>query len=148
MVHFDDPSDSPTGWVNQHLRRYVTSHGEKGHEWRPGVPTLLLTTVGRRSGKARRTPLIYVRDGDRYAVVASNGGSDTAPQWYRNLAAEPRVRFQVGAEIFDGLARTASPEEKSRLWSAVTDVWPDYDTYQRRTSREIPVIILESDANR
>ena len=141
MDVLDDPIDPPAGWQRRHIDRYVATGGAEGHIWR-GVRTLLLTTAGRRSGKARRTPLIYGRDGDRYLVVASNGGSHEPPEWYRNLSAQPRVRLQVGAERFDALAHTASPEEQARLWPTMTAIWPDYDAYQRRTERRIPVVVL------
>ena len=111
--------DSPVGWVNQHIRGYVESDGEKGHRWR-GVDTLLLTTRGRKSGKLRRTALIYGRDGDRYVVVASKGGAAKHPQWYLNLATDPEVSVQVGAEKFTARARTAGAEEKPALWRTMT----------------------------
>jgi deazaflavin-dependent oxidoreductase (nitroreductase family) len=136
-------SDSPTGWVARHIRRYVESHGTKGHEWRPGVYTLLLTTRGRRSGKRRRTALIYGRDGDRYVVVASVGGAAKHPAWYLNLREHPEVEVQVGAERFTARARTAGADEKPRLWSLMTSIWPAYEGYQRKTRRDIPVVILE-----
>jgi deazaflavin-dependent oxidoreductase (nitroreductase family) len=142
MANLDDPIDPPGGWQRDHLRRYVESNGAEGHLWRDGTPTLLLTTVGRRSGKARRTPLIYGRDGDRYLVVASKGGADDPPEWYLNLRTEPQVRLQVGPDVFDATATTATPEEKARLWPVMTAVWPDYDAYQTRTRREIPVVVL------
>ena len=135
--------DSPVGWVNRHVQRYVASGGEKGHEWRPGVPTLLLTTRGRKSGLLRRTALIYGRDGDSYVVVASQGGDPTHPAWYLNLSADPRVHVQVRAEEFDARARTATPEERARLWPEMARIWPAYDSYQRSTRREIPVVILD-----
>ena len=134
--------DSPTGWVNAHVRRYVESDGESGHDWR-GVPTLLLTTTGRKTGRLRRTALIYGRDGDRYLVVASEGGADVHPFWYRNLEANPDVDVQVGAERFPAKARTATEEEKPSLWSTMASIWPAYDDYQARTDRNIPVVILE-----
>lgn len=141
MSDLDDPIDPPGGWQRDHTERYVATDGADGHQWR-GVNTLLLTTRGRRSGKARRTPLIYGRDGDDYLVVASAGGQPKHPSWYLNLRADPRVRLQVGAEKFDAVARTASPEEKARLWPVMTGIWPAYDDYQRKTSREIPLVIL------
>ena len=98
------------------------------------MPTLLLTTRGRRSGRPRRTPLIYGRDGDDYVVVASAGGGPTAPAWYLNLSADPRVRVQVKDDVFDAVARTASAEEKARLWPVMTAIWPAYDEYQAKTS--------------
>jgi deazaflavin-dependent oxidoreductase (nitroreductase family) len=142
MSDLDNPTDPP-GWAGDHVRRYVETGGAEGHERRPGVHTLLLTTRGRRSGKARRTALIYGRDGDRYAVVASKGGADEHPQWYRNIVADPRVRVQVGPERFAALARPATPDEKAQLWPIMTGIWPDYDEYQTRTDRDIPVVVLE-----
>ena len=135
--------DSPSSWVNEHIREYVDSAGEQGHEWRPGVPTLLLTVRGRESGKLRRTALIYGRDGDRYLVVASQGGADQHPAWYLNLLADPSVQLQVGAERLTARARPAGPEEKPRLWRLMAGIWPPYEEYQAKTRREIPVVILE-----
>ena len=134
--------DSPTAWVAEHIRGYVESDGEKGHHWR-GVNTLLLTTRGRKTGKLRRTALIYGRDGDRYVVVASKGGAQNHPEWYLNLAADPEVWVQVGADKFTARARTASAEEKPGLWRLMTSIWPDYDRYQEGTTRDIPVVALE-----
>ena len=135
--------DSPRGWVNEHIQRYVATGGADGHEWRPGVPTLLLTTRGRKSGLLRRTALIYGRDGDSYVVVASQGGAPRHPAWYLNLDADPRVHVQVGPEEFDARARTATPEERARLWPGMARIWPAYEDYQRKTRREIPVVILD-----
>jgi deazaflavin-dependent oxidoreductase (nitroreductase family) len=147
MTMSDDEEviDSPTGWVATHIRSYVESGGRKGQQWN-GVDTLLLTTRGRRSGKLRRTALIYGRDGDAYLVVASSGGQATHPLWYLNLVEDPDVRVQVGADVFAARARTATPEEKPRLWSQMTEIFPQYDTYQRsatKTGRDIPVVVLE-----
>ncbi len=137
----DDPLDPPSGWHREHTQRYVATGGADGHHWR-GTTVLLLTTRGRRTGRARRTPLIYGRDGDTYLIVASMGGSDRHPQWYLNLAADPGVRLQVGAETFDATARTATPQEKARLWPVMTAQWPGYDDYQAKTARDIPLVIL------
>lgn len=134
--------DSPSDWVADHTRRYVETDGRDGHEWN-GVPTLLLTTRGRKSGTLRRTALIYGRNGDDYVVVASRGGAPHHPAWYLNLVADPQVWLQVGAEKFTARARTATPEEKPRLWKQMASIWPDYDNYQAKTSRDIPVVILE-----
>jgi len=139
----DQIYDSPTRWVNNHIQRYVESDGDDGHEWRPGVPTLLLTTTGRKSGKLRRSALIYGRDGDRYLLVASQGGAPRHPSWYHNLAANPKVEIQVGSETFTAHARPATPDEKPDLWKIMTEIWPDYDSYQTRTDRQIPVVILD-----
>ena len=138
----EEVHDSPVGWVNQHIRGYVESNGDKGHRWR-GVNTLLLTMRGRKTGKLRRTALIYGHDGDLYTVVASKGGAKKHPEWYLNLTENPEVEVQVGAEKFSARARTATPEEKPALWRLMTSVWPEYDSYQARTKREIPVVVLE-----
>jgi deazaflavin-dependent oxidoreductase (nitroreductase family) len=133
--------DSPTGWVAKHIDSYVKSGGQKGHIWN-GVPTLLLTTRGRKTGQLRRTALIYGQDADRYLLVASLGGSPKHPLWYLNLLEHPEVELQVGEEIFAGRARTASAE-KPRLWQLMAAIFPQYDSYQKKTSREIPVVIVE-----
>lgn len=142
MTPQEDVFDSPKGWVAQHIRRYVETDGRKGHRW-SGVHTLLLTTRGRRSGKLRRTALIYGRDGDRYLVVASSGGAKKHPSWYLNLAENPEVDVQVGAERFTARAITATAEERPRLWRLMASIWPDYDGYQAKTVRDIPVVVLE-----
>ena len=126
-----------------HVRRYVDSSGTQGHRWN-GLDTLLITTRGRKTGQLRRTALIYGRDGDRYVVVGSNGGRPNHPAWYLNLVAEPQVHLQVAAESFDARARTATAEEKPRLWDLMAAIFPQYDRYQKKTAREIPVVILET----
>jgi len=135
-------TDSPTGWVARHIQEYASSGGRRGHH-RWGVTHLLLTTRGRRSGTLRRTALIYRQDGERYVVVASNGGSPRHPAWYLNLRSDPRVAVQVGGETFAASARPAEGEERERLWELMAEVWPDYRRYQQRTGREIPVVVLE-----
>lgn len=142
MADSQDVVDSPTGWVADHIRQYVESDGKNGHIWN-GVPTLLLTTKGKRSGKLRRTALIYGRDGDRYLVVASSGGAPEHPAWHQNLRADPNVWLQVEADRFAGRARVATPEEKARLWPTMVQIWPAYNDYQKRTDREIPLVIIE-----
>jgi deazaflavin-dependent oxidoreductase (nitroreductase family) len=134
-------SDSPTGWVKSHIQEYVATDGKKGHHWR-GLPTLLLTTRGRKSGKLRRTALIYGRDGQSYLLVASNGGSRSHPQWYLNLVEDPEVALQVGAEKFVARARTAAPKDKARLWKLMTTIFPTYDRYQAKAGRDIPLVIV------
>ncbi len=149
MPDFDNPADPTTAWARDHVHDYVATNGEhptRGHNWRNGASVLLLTTIGRRSGNAVRTPLIYTKVGDRYLVVGSKGGSDVAPLWYENLVAEPQVRIQVWGDMMAGRARTASPEEKGQLWPAMTKIWPDYDDYQLKTEREIPLVIIETEA--
>lgn len=133
--------DSPTGWVADHIKRYVETDGRSGHEWK-GAPTLLLTTRGRKSGKRRRTALIYGKDGDNYIIVASRGGHQNHPAWYLNLRENPEVEVQVGADNFTAVAHTAGDEDKARLWPLMTSIWPAYNDYQAKTERTIPVVIL------
>ena len=126
-----------------HVRRYRETGGEVGHIWKEGAPTLLLTTTGRKSGEQRTTPLIYVRDGDDYVIVASQGGAPKHPNWYENLSQDPNVELQVLDDVFPARARTAHGEERERLWRRANEVWSHYDEYQQRTDREIPVVVLE-----
>ena len=134
--------DSPTGWVATHIRRYVETDGKQGHLYH-GLPTLLLTTRGRRSGKLRRTALIYGQDGDRYLLVASNGGAPNHPAWYLNLVKHSEVDVQVGPDKFTARARTATAEEKPALWRQMVSIFPQYDNYQAKAGRDIPVVIVE-----
>lgn len=137
-----EPKDSTTGWVAKHTREYVETDGKSGHRWN-GLDTLLLTTTGRRSGDRRRTALIYGTDDDRYVVVGSNGGSDKHPLWYLNLTADPAVDLQVGADKFPAHARLATDAERPRLWAAMAEIFPTYESYRAKTSRDIPVVVLE-----
>ena len=127
----------------EHVRRYRETDGKVGHIWKEGSTVLVLTTTGRTSGAPRDTPLIYARDGDRYVIVASNGGDPEHPGWYRNLEKEPEVELQVLGDVFPARARTAEGEERDRLWEKANEVWPHYREYQERTEREIPVVVLE-----
>ncbi len=129
----------------EHVRRYQETNGEVGYLWN-GVPILLLTTTGRRSGEPRTTPLIFGRDGDDYLVVASMGGAPEHPNWYRNLLADQSAQIQVQSHHFDVTARTAGQDEKARLWGIMTGLWPNYDSYQTRTDRVIPVVVLSPSA--
>jgi deazaflavin-dependent oxidoreductase (nitroreductase family) len=126
----------------EHIRQYRATDGEYGHDWR-GTSTLLLTTTGHRSGAPRTTPLIYGRSGDDYLIVASDGGADAPPSWYVNLQERPEVEVQVLGDRFRARARTATPEERPAMWREMNSHWPDYDGYQQKTSREIPVVVLE-----
>ena len=123
------------------MRRYRETDGEVGYLW-TGVPSLVLTTTGRRTGERQTTPLIFARDGDDYLVVASMGGAPQHPDWYRNLVAQPDAQIQVRADHMEVAARTAGEDEKPRLWEIVSDQWPNYDVYQSRTDRVIPVVVL------
>jgi deazaflavin-dependent oxidoreductase (nitroreductase family) len=125
-----------------HVEHYRATKGAEGHHWR-GTQILLLTTTGRTSGKPRTTPLIYQPDGERFVIVASKGGAPEHPGWYRNLTRHPEVEVQVGPDVFQATARTATGEERERLWKLMNETWPAYDEYQARTEREIPVVVIE-----
>ena len=126
---------------DEHVKRYRETDGEVGYLWN-GVPTLLLTTTGRRSGEPRTAPLIFGQDGDDYLVIASKGGAPAHPLWYLNLQANPNAEVQVKAEKFAVVARTAEGDERARLWKIMTASWPNYDVYQSRTDRTIPLVVL------
>ncbi len=125
----------------EHVRAYRESGGRRGYRWR-GTTVLLLTTTGRRSGEKRTTPLIHVTDGDRWVVIASKGGAPEHPAWFKNLAADPEIEIQVRDEVIPVTAEVVEGEERERLWKAMTASWPDYDDYQRKTDRRIPVVAL------
>jgi deazaflavin-dependent oxidoreductase (nitroreductase family) len=126
----------------EHVKRYVETDGAEGHEWQ-GTTVLILTTKGRRSGETRSTPLIYQPHGDDYVVVASKGGAPEHPAWYLNLEADPEATVQVKGDRFKARAHSASPDEKPELWELMAGAWPAYNDYQRNTSRDIPVVVLE-----
>jgi deazaflavin-dependent oxidoreductase (nitroreductase family) len=130
------------GWIAEHMKKYLATNGSDGHIWN-GVPTLLLTTTGAKSGKERTLPLIYGRDGNRYVIVASRGGAPDHPAWYKNLVAHPTVGLQVAADKFKARASSAKDAERKRLWQVMAKIWPAYDEYQTKTKREIPVVVLE-----
>lgn len=126
----------------EHVDRYLATDGEEGHEWQ-GTTCLLLTTTGAKTGEPRIAPLIYEPYGDAYLVVASKGGAPQPPAWYVNLRRNPDVEVQIKGEKFAARARDAGPDEKPDMWKTMTKVWPDYDKYQEKTDREIPVVVLE-----
>jgi deazaflavin-dependent oxidoreductase (nitroreductase family) len=128
---------------DEHVRRYRETGGKVGHVWREGSTILLLTTTGRTSGEPRTIPLIYATAGDQYVIVASKGGAPDHPGWYKNLAKHPEVEVQVEGDVFRARARTATGEERERLWRKANEVWPHYDEYAKKTPREIPVVVLE-----
>ena len=126
---------------DEHVRKYEETGGKVGHDWNE-AHVLILHTTGRKSGATRKLPLIYERDGDDYLVVASKGGAPNHPAWYLNLVSNPNAKIQVWSDVISVMARTATPEEKARLWPKMTAKWPDYDAYQQKTERDIPLVIL------
>ena len=131
-----------TLYGQEHIDRYIATDGAEGHDWN-GTTALLLFTKGKRSGEERIAPLIYQQHGDDYLVVASKGGAPEPPAWYVNLQADPDVEVQVWGDRFRARARTATAEERSEMWPIMTAAWPDYDVYQTKTEREIPIVVLE-----
>ena len=138
-------TDAEELFGEEHVRRYRETGGQVGHIWRRGSKILLLTTQGRVTGEPTTAPLIYEDAGGAYVVVASKGGAPKHPGWYRNLVKQPQVEVQVLDEVFQAHARTATGEERRRLWELAARQWPPYDEYQTRTEREIPVVVLERD---
>ena len=133
----------------EHVERYRETGGDEGHEWQPGVFTLLLTTKGRHSGADRTAPLIYGAYGDAYVVVASNGGADKHPAWLHNLKAKPEVEIQIGRERHPATARVIErgDPDHERLWQLVNENNRGrYDAYQEMTSRPIPLVALTPSA--
>ena len=108
-----------------------------------GRPMLLLTTTGAKSGQRRTTPMMYIPDGERVLVIASNAGAPSHPDWYRNLVAHPEVTVEVGSETFDGTAVVAEGSERQRLWTRIVELYPFFADHQAKISRQIPVVVLE-----
>ncbi|MBS1890410.1 MAG: nitroreductase family deazaflavin-dependent oxidoreductase [Actinobacteria bacterium] len=129
---------------DEHVQRYIETDGEVGYDWRNGTKILILFTKGRKSGEERANALIMEPDGDDFLIVASKGGAPAPPAWFLNLEAHPEsVEVQVKGDRFKANARVATPEEKPRMWKKMAEAWPDYDAYQGKTDREIPVVVLE-----
>jgi deazaflavin-dependent oxidoreductase (nitroreductase family) len=126
---------------DQHVQRYEETGGKVGHDWN-GTQVLILHAKGRKSGATRKAPLIYGRSGDDYLIVASKGGAPEHPGWYLNLQAHPDATIQVWDKLLPVRARTATPDEKARWWPIMTKEWPDYDAYQSKTERDIPLVVL------
>jgi deazaflavin-dependent oxidoreductase (nitroreductase family) len=128
-------SEAETLFGQEHVRRYRETDGDVGRIWKRGSKTLLLATTGRKTGKATTTRLIYEQAGDDYVIVASKGGAPSHPGWYRNLAKNSEAELQVKDEVLKARARTATGDERERLWKLAARQWPDYDAYQRKTER-------------
>ena len=139
-------------WMKDHVDRYLSSGGTDGHMYTinlpnmptKAVPSLLLTTTGRKSGQKYLFPLFYGPAGKGYFVIASKGGAPEHPGWYRNIQGNPEVEVQVGTKKMRARARTASGEERAQLWKAALDIWPPYADYEKKAgTREIPVVVLD-----
>ena len=139
------------GWMLEHTNRYLNSGGTDGHMYKvspPGysemiVPYLLLITKGRKSGEKFIFPLFYGMTGDSYIIVASKGGAPDHPGWYKNLLANPEVEVQVGTKMIKARARTTAGAERAALWQEALKFWPPYADYEKKTPREIPVVVLD-----
>jgi deazaflavin-dependent oxidoreductase (nitroreductase family) len=134
----------PNAWnvAADQVELYERSGGTEGTELQ-GKPCVILWTRGRKTGNVRKAPLMRVKRGDQYAVVASLGGAPSHPVWYLNLLADPNVSLQDGPELRDYTARVVTGDEKAEWWKAATEVWPAYDEYQTKTDREIPLVVLD-----
>ncbi|UQI45318.1 nitroreductase family deazaflavin-dependent oxidoreductase [Streptomyces sp. HU2014] len=137
---------SPADWVREQVELFEGSGGTEGTTLR-GMPVVILTTLGARSGKIRKTPLMRVEHDGAYAVVASQGGAPKHPVWYHNLVADPRAELQDGPVRRDVTAREVTGEEKALWWERAVAAYPDYADYQAKTEREIPVLVLEPAAS-
>lgn len=137
----DHATDSTWDWVAQQTRTYLASGGTEGHESN-GVYTFVLATTGRRTGQPRRTCLIYGTSGDDFVVVASKGGADQDPDWFKNLQADPSAGVQVGTRRFTARARIASSDQREALWPQMARIFPLYDEYAQKTDRVIPIVLL------
>jgi deazaflavin-dependent oxidoreductase (nitroreductase family) len=148
MAESTEPKELPA-WIQDHLKRYIATNGEDGYLWDASlgggkglVPTLLLTTTGRKSGRELTLPLIFGQSGQDYVIVASKGGAPAHPAWYLNLDANPEVHVQVKADKFKANAHTANAEERARLWPLMVGIYGPYADYQKKTDRQIPVVVL------
>lgn len=126
----------------EHIRRYKETDGEVGYLWN-GATALLMTSVGRKSGEERQIAIIFKQVGDRIVLIASKGGAPAHPAWYLNIQDNPNVKVQIKGERFDAVARTAEGAEREELWAEAAEQWPNYNIYQTRTDRVIPVVVLE-----
>jgi len=149
MANANVPAGMP-GWIQKHVKQYLESGGTEGHMWDsktvggPGpLPTLLLTTVGRKSGTKQLVPLIYGKTDGGVVVIASKGGAPEHPGWYRNLSANADVEVQVGTEKFRAKASTVDGPERAKLWDQMVAIYAPYTDYQQKTERRIPVVVLK-----
>jgi deazaflavin-dependent oxidoreductase (nitroreductase family) len=136
-----DYEPSTSDWARENAEKYMESGGTEGTELK-GKPVILLTTLGAKSGKIRKTPLMRVENGGKYAVVASLGGAPKNPVWYYNIKAHPQVELQDGEVNNEYEAREVFDDEKAEWWERAVEAWPDYAEYQTKTDRQIPVFVL------
>ncbi len=136
-----DYEPSTSDWARENAEKYMESGGTEGTELK-GKPVILLTTIGAKSGKIRKTPLMRVEHNGEYAVVASLGGAPKNPVWYYNIKAHPQVELQDGEVNKDYEAREVFDDEKAAWWERAVEAWPDYAEYQTKTDRQIPVFVL------
>jgi deazaflavin-dependent oxidoreductase (nitroreductase family) len=141
MTADSEYAPSPQDYVRETVERYESSGGTEGNTMM-GKPTVILTTVGNKTGKIRKTPLMRVEHNGSYAVVASLGGDPKHPVWYYNITANPEVELQDGATKKKYVAHEATGEEKAEWWARAVEAWPDYDNYQKKTDRVIPLFVL------
>ena len=139
-----DYEPSPSEWVRDQVAEYEASGGQRANTLLDtGMPIIVVTTRGAKSGKVRKNPVMRVEHDGSYAAVASKGGAPEHPAWYRNIVDHPEVEVQDGTHKGDYTARVASGAEREQWWERAVAVWPDYDEYQKKTDREIPVFVLE-----
>jgi deazaflavin-dependent oxidoreductase (nitroreductase family) len=141
MTVKEDYAPSPSGWVRDQVEKYEASDGREANTVR-GMPIVVVTSRGARSGKLRKNPVMRVERDREYAVIASKGGAPRNPQWVYNLLADSRVWLQDGPERHEYVARLVDGEERATWWDRAVEAFPDYASYQKKTTREIPVFVL------
>lgn len=137
-----DNKEDILGFMKDHIRRYLATNGEDGHLMN-GFPCLVLTTTGKKSGEKRQAAVIYGKYHNSHVIIASKGGSDTPPAWFVNLQANPRAHIQVKDKKMDVQMRIATGTEREQLWKMMVGIFPDYADYQKKTTREIAVVVLD-----
>lgn len=152
MAETQQTPEERVNYISEHLRIYLETDGEQGHVLDltgkepgagPNTTTLLLQTIGRKSGRVLTVPLIYDKVGEEFVIIASKGGAEQHPAWYLNLVERPEVRFQVGRNKYQGTWRVIEGKERGPVWEQLAEFYPPYHAYQKRTDRIIPVIALK-----
>jgi deazaflavin-dependent oxidoreductase (nitroreductase family) len=137
-----DPAAAMSDFNENVINEFRANGGKVGGPFE-GAPMMLLTTTGAKSGRARTSPVVYTRDGDRFVIIASKAGAPTNPDWFHNLVASPEVTAEVGTETFPARATVTSGEERARLYDAQAALMPGFAEYAQKTTREIPVVVLD-----